>query len=277
MIKNLAIGGRGNRAMLFLALFLGMLAAVLTVVYLSRAKEEGGGGFSGVVQPVVVAAQDIPARTRIDANMVTVKDLPTGVLLPGVFGKPEEVAGKVTQVPILAGEQVVSSKVTASDVELAQFGNNPPLSLVVPEGMRGFSLKLSEVGSAGGLIRPGDYVDVILSSEVSSGGTVGVATSASVACYVVQDVQVLAVGREVKRTSQAGGSTGATELGASNPDAAAVSATLAVAPGQAWRLAAAQHSVDGAQVGKQLWVSLRPFGEHGDPGGLPGCTIIPGA
>ena len=58
--------------------------------------------------------------------------------------------------------------------------------------------------------------------------------------------------------------------GAENPGAA--TATLAVTPEQAAVLAAGQRTLNGANVEQHLWVSLRPFGDHGTNSGLPSCT-----
>ncbi|MBI2912684.1 MAG: Flp pilus assembly protein CpaB [Chloroflexi bacterium] len=274
MIKNLAIGGGSNRALLLLALVLGVVSAVLVGVFLSQAGGNGGGTVSGVTKPAVVASRDIPANTRITADMVTVKNLPEDAVLANVLTDSTQAVGKVTQVPLAAGEQVLPAKVTATAVALAQFGDNPPLSFLVPEGKRAFAIRLSDVASVGGLLRPGDYVDIILTRSapgVEEGFTF---LTPGAGCYVVQDVEVLAVGTQVKKTTTGAGSSG---VAAASTDVEATAATLAVTPDEAWWLAAAQQSVDEAKVENQLWVSVRPFGEHGQSDQLPICGVIPGA
>lgn len=274
MIKTLAIGTGSNRLRLMLGLLLGIIGAALTVVYLAQGSGNESGGQSGATAAVVVATQDIPANTKITADMVTVKQLPVGVVLQGAFRDTTGVVDKVTSVSIVSGEQVLTSRVSSSSIALAEYGDKAPLSLLVPEGRRAFSLKTSEVAAAGGLIRGGDHVDVIL-----SGGAAGVENSQAFlasgsACYVVQDIEVLAVGNAVKRVATDGGPAGVAAA-ATNPEA--VSVTLAVTPEEAWWLAAAQQAVNEDKVGNQLWVALRPFGEHGAVGNLPVCGVIPGA
>jgi Flp pilus assembly protein CpaB len=85
------------------------------------------------------------------------------------------------------------------------------------------------------------------------------------ACYVMQDLQVLAVGQTV--TSASNDASGVAAV-STNPDANTV--TLAVTPDQAMRLAAVQGSVSDGSVGKQMWVVLRQFGDHG-VAGVPAC------
>jgi pilus assembly protein CpaB len=261
MIKNLAIGGRGNRLSLLAALFFGLLAAVLTVVYLSRAGGESGGGTSGEVAtlPVVVAAQDIPAGTRIEADMVRLRSIPQSAVLSGAFQDTQEVIGKVTQVPLVAGEQVIQSKVTGGELALAQFGDNPPLSLLIPEGMRAVSVQVSSVVGAGGLIRPGDFVDVILSVEVGvfneNGETIG---RNQVARTILQNVQVLAIDQEVVRSVP--GEEGApTPSGMADFNPEATTATLAVSPVHGEVLALAD--ICRRNFSGQLILALRSYGD----------------
>jgi len=96
MIKNQALGGRTNRALILLGLFLGLVSAALVVVYLSKA-DGGGGNVSAAKTPVVVASQDIPAGTRVTEEMLTLKPIASDAVLPGAFLKTEEVVGQVTQ------------------------------------------------------------------------------------------------------------------------------------------------------------------------------------
>jgi len=270
MIKNLAIGGGSNRAML-LALVLGVVSAVLIGVFLSRADSGTSTSPGGETVPVVVAARDIPAMTRITQDMVSVNRLSANAVLTYAFQNTDSVVGQVTQVPLVSGEQIVPAKVTATGEALAQFGTNVPLALIVPPGMRGFSIYVNKVGAVGGLLRAGDHVDVILSSTVKSPDG---QTATGTACYVGQDVEVLAVAQAIK-ASGAQGEAGA--LASSSTDPEATSATLSVTPEQAWWLAAAQEDVNQSGVGRQLWVSLRPFGEKAQANSLPVCHLTPGS
>lgn len=275
MIKNAAIRGGSNRGLLLFALLLGLVSAVLIGVFLSQASKGGGGGGSGAGVSVVVASQDIPALTRISAGMVTVKDLPQDAILPGVFNKTESVVGQVTQVPLTAGEQIIANKVTATGAALQQLGGDVPLSFTIPEGKRAFSIGVSQIGAAGGLVRAGDFVDVILSGEMEvAGQEVNTGLAPGAACYVLQDVEVLAVGQHLK---QRGTGDDASGIASSQADAEALSATLAVTPDQAWRLAATQRGLSQGNVTVPLWISLRPFGERGDSGGLPVCGVKVGS
>ncbi|MEX0683108.1 MAG: Flp pilus assembly protein CpaB [Dehalococcoidia bacterium] len=272
MIKNLAIGSGSNRTLLLLALLLGLISAVLIGVYLSSLDGDKGTSSGVVTKPVLVAAVDIPPLTRITEEMLTIKSIPTDLALAGVFTKSDEAVGQISQVQIVVGEQIMQTKITSPDNAQDVFGADAPLSLIIPEGMRGFSIAASAVGAAGGLVRPGDHVDVILSGELQDApDEVLKSITPSTACYVLQNVEVLALDGAVKLTAA---QSDAGSIAAANANAEASRATLAVTPDQAWQLAAVQRGVSGGGVEQQLWISLRPFGDTAIAQNLPACGVL---
>jgi pilus assembly protein CpaB len=162
--------------------------------------------------------------------MVTVTDVPQGSVLVGAFDTTEGAIGQITVVPVLAGEQVVASKVTGSGTALSEFGDNPPVALLLQEGMRAVSVEVASVVSAGGLIRPGDYVDVILTvrTQGATDATGQSSGSNQIAATILQNVQVLAIDQTVK--SVAVSPDEVTETKEGDPEATTV--TLAVRPVQ---------------------------------------------
>ncbi len=261
MIKNLAIGGGSNRLLLIFALVLGLLCAILVGVYLSglNSSDTTPTTTATITVPAVVALQDIPALTVVTDTMLTVKNVPTDLAVLGAFTKPADVVGQTAQVQITAGEQVLPSKVTSAVSAAALYGNNAPLSLLLPTGARAFSIVVSDATSAGGLVRAGDYVDIIARSTVSGIGS----------CYVLQDVQVLAVGATLANPRS---QTDAGALAATLPNPAADVMTVAVTPQNAAVLAAGGTAQSGPDASASFWVVLRPFGEHGPAtGSLPTC------
>ena len=285
MIKNQALGGRTNRALILLGLFLGLVSAALVVVYLSQANDSGGGKVSsGAGTPVVVASTNIAAGTRVTEDMVTLKPISADAILPDVFQKTKDVVGQVTRVPLVAGEQVLPSKVTPTGAAIANV-ENPPLAYVVPEGMRAVSVEVSSLIGASGLIRPGDYVDVILTVKIqSSGGETGSGQlQDQVARTVLQNALILSIDQSVASPVAADVETSAppAEEGDSNADAATV--TLAVSPVHGEVLTAAEAC--GSNFDGRLAMALRPFGESGlvgsraqwaDDGAPPSCAALLG-
>jgi pilus assembly protein CpaB len=267
-MRNRVGGGRGNKAILVVGLFLGLVSAVLVYVYLSQ----GGGdeeASATATKPVVVATQDISARVRITAEMVEVKSLAENAVHPDAFSSTDELTDMVTTLPITEGEQILSSKVAATAREVPWPGDEElPLSYVVPPDQRALSVQVSEVTGAGGLILPGDFVDVIGVFDVTFYGIKEDDPTSSeefddyVAVTVLQNVQVLAVAQEVAEAlPEEDGDDGTTSEESQpvlpspadpNPDATNV--TLAVTPADAQKLALAE------EMGV-LKLSLRPVGE----------------
>ncbi len=260
MIKGMTLGGQRSKIPLVLGLGLGVVAAILIAVYLSGAKSESGGSVSGPSVPVVVAAQNLAAGTRITADMVAVKSVPQGSLLTGAFDKTDAVVNQVTTVPVVAGEQIIASKVTATGAAIKDYGEHPPLSLLLPEGMRAVSVEVSSLIAAGGNIRPGDRVDVILSvkTDAQNGGTQG---STQVAATVLQNLEVLAVDQDVAKAS-AGTPGGTASTDANNAKATTV--TLAATPVQSEVLAVADTCR--ANFDGRLALALRGFGDQAKTG-----------
>jgi len=258
MIKNQALGGRTNRALILLGLFLGLVSAALVVVYLSKADDGGGNVSGGAGTFVVVATQDIPAGTRVTEGMVDRKSISAEAVLAGVFTNKKDVVGQVTRVPLVNGEQVIPSKVTATGAAIADV-EDPPLAYVIPEGKRAVSVEVSSQIGVSGLIRPGDYVDVILTIQVRGGGGTGEsANTDQITRTILQNVQVLSVDQDIAIPSQ--DTEGAPSVGGSadsNPDATTV--TLAVSPVHGEVLTVAETC--GQNNGGRLALALRGFGD----------------
>ena len=241
----------GGKAVLLLALFLGLVSAVLVYVYLSRAGGEETAA-SGDTKEVLVAKEDIAVATRITDSMVELKAIPVDAVHPDSFPSTEGVVGNLARYPIAAGEQVLSSRVASSSMTLPE-GEELPLPYIVPEGKRAVSMNTSALIAAGGLIRPGDYVDVILTVKLGSD---------QIARIVLQNLEVLALDQEMEKAApkveNAPEAQTAAAEGKINPEAATV--TLAVTPMEGEVLTTAEECA--SNFSGRLALALRPFGEH---------------
>jgi pilus assembly protein CpaB len=247
---------RGSgRSLLLLALLFAAIAAFLVFVALKR--DSGGNGEASAADTtqVVVAARDIPARTTLKDDMLKVADVRTDSVLASTFSEKSPLVGQITRYPLAENEQVSSSKVgtgTGTDK------NDQGLSFVVPTGMRAFSVKVSEETGVGGMILPGDLVDVL---GILKADLVGI----DKAVTVVQSVEVLAVAQEAQVPIPPAQAQGTTTPDASgtlgelpkdvSPNPSARSVTLAVTPEQAQLLAL-------VQTQGELVLTLRSFGDR---------------
>ncbi len=265
---------RGNRRFIILAMVLGLMGAGLVYVATSRGSSSPSKSSTASDTPAVVAKVDIAARTSITADMLEVKLVPADDRNALGYGTLADVTGKVTRYPISAGEQVLSSKVVALDGASVAKGRS--LSYVIPQGMRAIAIQTSEISGAGGLVLPGDYVDILIDYDIEFTAPDG--TQQKVPSYLVQtlmqNVEVLAVSQTIVDTvtapsasSDAG--TSATPTGSSavssnptqvvrNSEAApqpgASTVTLALSPEDAQKIYLAE------QNGK-IRLAVRPYGD----------------
>ncbi|KPK47799.1 MAG: hypothetical protein AMJ77_01935 [Dehalococcoidia bacterium SM23_28_2] len=232
---------------------MGLVSAVLVYVYLSQAGGEETVA-SGATKPVVVAKNDIPVATRITADMVEIKQVSEDAVHLESFSSTEGVVGNMARYPIAAGEQVLSDRVATSSMSLPE-GEELPLPYIVPEGKRAVSVRVSDLIGSGGLLRPGDYVDVILTVKLQYGDQVG--------RTVLQNVEVLALDQQVETVApeaEDGGEETRVSSGESETDPEAVTVTLAVGLVEGEVLATADECAE--NFSGRLALALRPFGEH---------------
>lgn len=108
---------------------------------------------------VYVAAQAIPPRTIVEPQMIATKQIPQAVVTPETVTVQKDVLGKVTITTILPGETLVKPK-------LAEKGAGMGLAFIVPPGKRAFTITVDNITGVVGLIKPGDFVDVIARFQV---------------------------------------------------------------------------------------------------------------
>jgi pilus assembly protein CpaB len=100
--------------------------------------------------PVVVAVREIPPGTAIQPEDVSLVPLP--VRPEGSFTATTDLVGKSPSLAIAAGEPPVQK----------HFLPGSSLSRAIRPGERAIAVKVDEVIGSGGLVQPGDYVDVLL-------------------------------------------------------------------------------------------------------------------
>lgn len=250
--------GRGNRRFILLALVLGLMGAGLVYVATSRNSTTDSPTSSGPADnAVLVAKTDIAARTTITADMLEVRLVSQDARSVLAYNSPQDVVGKVTRFPISANEQVLSSKVV--DLSGGAGATQRSLSYIIPEGKRGFAINASEIQNVGGLLLPGDYVDVVVLYDVEfTGLDGGLATKDSFLAHtLLQNVEVLSVSQTVAdivpeaEPSETGQRVRNSE---SRPDPGANTITLALTPEDAQLMYL-------AEANGRIRLSMRSFGD----------------
>lgn len=182
---------------------------------------------------VVVAAHDLPARTRLTPALLTLRpmaasDIPEGAAKTlGVF------TGKITTQPIGAGLAVTGSAVSAPSAALGMAFSLPPTLRAVT-----VATDPADGGGADLFVRPEDHVDILATDEPGSGP--------AEARTVLQNVRLLAVGGNTSPDPPASASPAAS--------GGAAHVTVAVTPAQAQMLVL-------AAARGHLHLSLRAIGD----------------
>ncbi len=139
-----------GKGAVFAALALGAVTSFIAWRYVDQATQAQPVEMASVV----VASVPIEPRTVITPDLVRVQMLPVAAVHPSAMHSPAEVIGKAARIAMTTDEQVLTTKL------FLQRGESG-LALMVPEGMRAISVNVNEVIGSGGMIVPGDRVDVI--------------------------------------------------------------------------------------------------------------------
>ena len=242
---------RVNRRFLLLAIVLAILSAVLVYAQMSRSGSKGETS-AGTVS-VVVANGDIAAGTRITSSMVEVRSFTEDNVGFQALSVPEQAIGQVVRYPLTAGEQVLSSKLVNTTVS-----SSDNLAYVLPAGTRGLALHIDQVTGGGGLLLPGDHVD-LLWLPFTDGPAFVLFSDIEVTAVSqsVVDVVPAAPGLETDPAQQSTGPRTRISEGTINPDATTV--TVMVTPEQMITLLCASSFAQGN--GGSVTVAVRSFGD----------------
>jgi pilus assembly protein CpaB len=169
--------------LLLIALGCGLVASVgITQVMAKRTPDTTGT--EGDREGVFVAKKDIGVSDPISAQNVKLEPWPKEMVPPGAMlqAQFDELTGRLPKVPIGAGSPILES-------QLQPKGGEKGASARIEKGFRVVPVKVDISSASGGIIRPGDRVDVLV--HVKADAQKGI--PASVTRTVLQDVKVFAV------------------------------------------------------------------------------------
>ena len=171
--------------MMALAVVLGLLAVALAASWLLNAPGASTGR-------IVVARSDVDIGQRLTPEMFKLADWPAGSVPKGAFTDPSPLGGRVLKSSLLAGEPI-------SEAKLAPAGTLGGLSALIAEGKRAITVRVNDVIGVAGFALPGNYVDIIVSTETVPDPNAARAREQSISKIVLERILVLAVAQEVSR------------------------------------------------------------------------------
>lgn len=243
-----------GRLALLLSGAAGVLALIAVATYINA--REAVLLEEAAMQDVVVATRDVLANRALDEAVVQLAKVPKKYLQPGAITAVNEVVGRVAAVPIPKGAQIAGTSL--------QEGGREALAFSIPRGMRAVTIAITDVSGVGGLVRVGNFVDLVGIFEYgvpsgNVGGQVTYSQEKTETLTLAQNVQIVAVGRDFGGAPPAPRKASADSESAAQDEAAAAAAaekattqnvTLLVSPSQVQEVLLAQH------VGT-LFLSLR--------------------
>jgi pilus assembly protein CpaB len=140
--------------------------------------------------PVVAAKADIPFGVKLAAKDLMIIKLPKDAVPDGTYSTIDAVTaldngGPVTLARLSAREPLLPAKLSGG-------GTKANVAAVIGEGMRAYTIKVTDVSGGGGHVTPGDRVDVLVAMEPTEGAKVeGVSGKGAVSGAVLQNVKVL--------------------------------------------------------------------------------------
>ena len=155
-------------AIIVLAVSLGLVAAVLTAHHIQTSISEQTTRLSKEFEDTKVR----PLKQEMDAMKSKIAELEKRPVVAGAGG------------PITRGPQTEAPSAPKSS-----------LALRTPAGKRAYTLRIDSLSAVGGLINPGDYVDVLAHLDMPDPVT---NKKDTVSTMVFQNVQILAVGTNLQ-------------------------------------------------------------------------------
>jgi pilus assembly protein CpaB len=173
-----------------LAVLVGALASALIVRHVRRLESEIDAIRGSANRPtvdVVVANDTIPIGARVEPNQVRAVAWPVEAQPEGTISDPKGVVGNILRTTVERNQPILQSEIIAQGAGL--------LPLMIPEGMRGMSVRVDTVTGVSGFITPNSRVDVVISGtpegETDQRGKV-----------VLQNVKVLAIGKTIEQKDE---------------------------------------------------------------------------
>jgi len=140
---------------------------------------------------VLVAKRDLPKGTVLDPSMLETAIIPNEYVQPQAVSTLDRISGMVVVAPFSKNEQISLSKLSSQ--QQSTMGGS--LAMATPIGKRAITVSVDNVSSLLGMIKPGDYVDVIGLLPVPVQTSEGKTATQTEVLPLFQNVLILAVGQ----------------------------------------------------------------------------------
>ena len=209
-------------------------------------------------QEIIVAARDIAEMTVVTSDMLTTKEVGIETIDQNTLFDKEEAVGKVANTKIFAGEAISGKKLSSTDN--SQLGIAPEIA----SGMRAVSILVDPGTGVSGLLRSGNFVDVVLTFDPAAESSTPANTlvyGSAKSIMIAQNAKVIALNQvdNVAKQAQNAEANDVTEV--------YITVTLEVTPEQAMSIALGESTES-----SKIVLLLRSQGDKGNLD-LPGRNL----
>lgn len=147
---------KNGRLLIVLGVGLACLAVALAFLMFTNANKSQAVEKAAPPVRVVVAAKDVPAHQILRAEDLVDEQVDKDLLKGGEVLVKSEVIGKASKTGLVKGQRLMTA-----DLEVSGLTND------IEKGKRALAIPVDRLNTLGGLVREGDYIDVIFSVKVN--------------------------------------------------------------------------------------------------------------
>lgn len=251
----------GRLIAIIVALVLAAVATAALVSYVRGVENRALAQYETVQAYVAkdTILEGTSGEEAVQNGLIERAPVPRTLVADGAISELDQLEGKVAAVTIMQGEQILSSRFVAPQEAR---GLRP-----IPEGHEAMSVEVGIPPGVAGFVQPGDRVSVVAHVETPEAGApepqpdeqAPSTTQITTARYLLQNVEVLAVGQSVVTTTEQGSEGQEVRRSESQ-----MLMTLALTPTQVEQLVFVNFE-------GQVYFTLLP--EDAEPADTPGRTV----
>jgi Flp pilus assembly protein CpaB len=158
---------RRGKFVIIVGVVLAIVAGGAAFYLIQQAQQTAGQGEATLVD-VVVAAQNIPARTPIQPGAVELKKVPLDEETQvGIVTKAEDLTGKVLAISVAKGQPIYSNML-ADTTGKSGISILEPDETVAPdsEAWRAISITIPDERAVAGILTPGQTIDIFMTATM---------------------------------------------------------------------------------------------------------------
>lgn len=169
-----------NKRVMIIAVLISLITTSLIYLYIKEATNKEK---KVEYVKVPVASKDLPPRHKISNSDIELKEVMPAYIHKKAVLNQDEIIGKYLSDKVIKGEQMIQERLIEEE--------NSNIVFYVPYGKRAISISVNEYSAVGYLIRPGDFVDIIMTLDMDENFDT---KHKKLAKIIVENAKILAVG-----------------------------------------------------------------------------------